>query len=174
MDGADAAGESGPQWSMDFSGSTPWWVSVTLSLLCPLVPAPVARVHDQSGARGERPALAVLHAWDRRRARAWAAGDVPALRDLYARGSRAGAADARLLRRYLDRGLRVRGMTEQVLAARVVEAAPGRLRLSVVDRLAAAEACGTTGCLRLPRDHASQHTLTLVRSGGRWRVAAVR
>jgi hypothetical protein len=64
----------------------------------------------------------VLAGWDERRADAWARADAGALADLYAPGSRSGAADVRLLRAYARRGLRVEGLTTQVLALRVVEA----------------------------------------------------
>src|SRR5436309_3116260 len=60
-------------------------------------------------------ALAVLHAWDRRRASAWAAADRSALSRLYVRGAPARAADLALLARYTARRLVVRGMRMQVL-----------------------------------------------------------
>jgi hypothetical protein len=48
-------------------------------------------------------ALAVLRAWDERRAAAWAAGDPAALEELYAAGSAAGAEDDRLVLVVTDR-----------------------------------------------------------------------
>ena len=120
-------------------------------------------------------ALAVLHAWDARRARAYARGSVAALRRLYVVGARAGSADVRLLRDYLARGYHVQGMRMQVLSVRVLRRGPGRWRLRVTDRLAAATAVGPGGSVALPRDRASTRTLTLVRGAdGGWRVAAVR
>ena len=65
-------------------------------------------------------ALEVLHAWDTRRARAWAEADADALRALYVRGSAAGRADVRLLRAYAARGLVVRRLVTQVFAVRVL------------------------------------------------------
>ena len=59
--------------------------------------------------------LAVLRDWDRARSSAWARGDVSALRRIYLQGSRAGAEDVGMLGRWIERGLRVRRMTMQVL-----------------------------------------------------------
>ncbi|MDP3894593.1 hypothetical protein, partial [Nocardioides sp.] len=49
-------------------------------------PRAVATAHAEPG----RSPVALLHAWDRRRAAAWAAGDAAALRALYVPGSIAG------------------------------------------------------------------------------------
>jgi hypothetical protein len=131
-------------------------------------------------------ALAILRAWDRARARAYASGDIAALRRLYLPGSSAGRADAALLRGYLERGLRVTGMRMQVLEARVLQREPDLLRLRVTDRLThavaevagAAPAAGVAGAAEgrrvLPEDQASTRVVELRRDrGGRWRVAAV-
>jgi hypothetical protein len=115
----------------------------------------------------------VLRSWDRRRARAWAEGDVAGLRELYV--DRAGVADVRLLRRYADRGYRVEGMTTQLLAVDVLGQRPGRWVLRLTDRLANAVAVRGADRLRLPRDRMDTHVVTLVRGAdGRWRVAEVR
>lgn len=134
----------------------------------------------QSGTATAAPALgpvaraaSVLRAWDGRRARAWAEGDISALRELYV--DRAGVADVRLLRRYADRGLRVEGLTTQLLAVEVLGQGPGRWRLRVTDRVAAGVAVGARGRLRLPRDQADTRLIVLVRGAdGTWRVAEVR
>lgn len=136
-------------------------------------PQPMASGRHPSRAR--LPAAAVLHAWDRRRAHAWATGDVQALADLYTPRSGAGRADVELLKQYLHRGLRVTGLRMQVFALRVLGHQPGRWRLRVTDRLARAVAVGVGGAVRLPKDSAATRVIGLVRgTDGRWRVAAVR
>jgi hypothetical protein len=118
-------------------------------------------------------AAAVLRAWDRRRAAAYAAGSPGRLRALYVR--RAGSSDVHVLQGYRSRGWRVVGMRMQVLALAVTSREPGRLRLRVTDRLASAVAERAGERVPLPRDRASTRTVTLVRGGdGVWRVAAVR
>ena len=119
------------------------------------------------------PALAALRAWDAGRARAWASGDVAALRSLYTAGSAAGQRDAVMLARWQDRGLRVEGMQTQVLAARVVDHAAGRLVLVVTDRLARAVAVGPGRRVVLPSDGATTRRVTLHLVDGVWRVASV-
>jgi hypothetical protein len=122
----------------------------------------------------EEPAVRVLHAWDERRAAAYARGAPERLADLYVAGSAAGAADVRLLRAYRARGVQVTGMRTQVLAADVLVRRPDRLRIRVTDRLAGAVAVGGGRRVALPRDAASTRVLTLMRGGdGRWRVSAV-
>ena len=117
---------------------------------------------------------AVLAAWDERRSAAWAEGDAGALERLYADGSGAGAADVRLLRDYGRRGLRVEGMTTQVLGLRVAARSPGRLELVVTDRVVGAEAVGSGAPVSLPVDRPSTRRVVLVREGARWVVAEVR
>jgi hypothetical protein len=117
---------------------------------------------------------AVLAAWDERRAAAWAQGDAAALEDLYATGSRSGAADVRLLRAYAERGLRVEGLTTQVLALRVVERSPRRLVLVVTDRVVGGSAVGGAAPVALPADRASTRRVVLARQRGRWVVAEAR
>jgi hypothetical protein len=125
----------------------------------------------------EARALAVLRCWDRRRAAAWAVGSTDRLRHLYLPGSGAGTADARLLRAYRARGVRVVGLRTQVLALQVLDRAPGRLRLAVTDRLTGGRVVGATGPAGawLPRDTATARVVTLVRSTRHgWQVAGVR
>ncbi len=116
----------------------------------------------------------ILADWDRRRSAAWADGDPAALRGLYAAGSRAGAADVRLLRRYVDRGLRVTGLRTQVLALRVLARDDRRLRLVVTDRVVGGRAGGHGQVVKLPVDRASTRRIDLVRVGEEWLVDEVR
>jgi hypothetical protein len=128
----------------------------------------------------ERGALRVLAEWDARRATAWASGDLRALGRLYVDGSAAGAADVALLRRYLARGLVVRGLRMQLLRARVLTSRPRLLEVEVTDRVAAAVAVrpGTrpdtrAGSRRLPSDAATTRRLVLRRVGGVWLMEQV-
>jgi len=107
----------------------------------------------------------VLHAWDERRAEAWAAGDVPGLRSLYAEDSGAGRADAAMLRAWEARGLRVEGMEMQLLSVEVRRRTPEVLVLDVVDRL--------VGGALLPRDLPTRHVVTMRVVAGTWRVVEV-
>lgn len=118
----------------------------------------------------------ILADWDRRRASAWAEGDVAALRGLYVDGSRTGAADAALLRHYLRRGLTVEGLRTQVLALRVVGRSSSRLVLVVTDRVVGGRAVGRGAStpIALPADRASTRRVVVVREGGRWLVAEAR
>jgi acetyl esterase/lipase len=122
----------------------------------------------------EAPALAVLRAWDVRRAAAWAMGDEEALRRLYTPDSAAGRRDVLMLRSWVERGLRVRGMRMQVLAVRVRQQRTDRVVLLVTDRLAGAVATGRGLRTVLPRDAASTRVLTLRLLGGSWRMGSVR
>lgn len=129
-------------------------------------PAPVS-----SAARVEAPdPLAVLHAWDDARALAWERGDLDALAALYEPGSRAGAADVALLRRYRERGVRVSGVRMQVLAARAVVRSADRLRVEVVERFAGA----TVGGAAVPGGTPVLRQVELRRHGNAWLVAEVR
>ena len=126
-----------------------------------------------TGIRAPGPA-AILSGWDEQRSTAWSEGDPGALRALYADGSRAGAADVRLLRRYADRGLRVTGLRTQVLSLDVLDRADDRLRLVVTDRIVGGRASGGGETARLPADRASTRQVELVRVGEEWLVAEVR
>lgn len=116
--------------------------------------------------------LGVLRDWDRSRAAAWAANDPAALDRLYVRGSRAGAADVAMLRAWRDRGLRVEGMSMQVLAVELRARTERRLVLVVTDRLVGAEAVGSGDRRVLPHDQATTRTLVFRRTGGRWLLAS--
>jgi hypothetical protein len=128
---------------------------------------------DAVPARAETEALGILRAWDVRRARAWAAGDVRALDRLYTPGSKTGAVDLAMLRSYVRRGLVVEGMDTQVLAADVRVSDAKHLTLVVTDRLATATAVGAGTSQRLPRDRASNHTVELLKTGDAWLVDEV-
>ena len=120
-----------------------------------------------------RSPLALLHAWDRRRAAAWAAGDANALRSLYVEGAAAGARDLAMLRSWSERGLTVAPLEVQVLAGRVVARGRGRVTFVVTERLARAEARAGSDTWPLPRGQAVTRRVTLWRVGGRWRVVSV-
>jgi hypothetical protein len=115
----------------------------------------------------------VLHAWDDRRAGAWAAGDVAGLRALYTPGSPAGRADAAMLRAWRARDLRVEGLAVQLLAVRVLAESDGRLRLRVTDRVAGGTAIGPGVRTVLPVDRATTRVVVLRVVAGEWRVALV-
>lgn len=139
----------------------------------------VALRPDPSGAEA-RPVVAaldgprsVLADWDARRARAWTAGDVDALRDLYVEGSRSGRADVRMLTSYVDRGLSVRGLETQVLALSVVEVSAGVVDVRVTDRVRGAEAVDGGTVIPLPDDRPSTRRVRLRLVEGEWLVDEV-
>lgn len=141
----------------------------------PTVARPAAgSARGGAGAEAGVSPVAVLREWDRERAEAWAAGDAAALRALYVRGSRAGERDVAMLRRWLDRGLRVDTLEVQVLRGRVVARAPRRITVAVSERLVHATArAGGGGRWVLPVGAVAERRVTLWRTGGRWRVAGV-
>ena len=150
-------------------GSTPRMAAGERS---PRVATPVPAATRERGAADES-ALSRLRAWDARRAAAWASADRAALRALYVPGSVAGRRDVAMLDAWTARGLRVRGLRMQLLAARVrVHRAPGWC-CGVTDRVARAVAVGPGVRRPLPRDAPSTRTVELVRAAGTWRVAAV-
>jgi hypothetical protein len=112
----------------------------------------------------------LLRAWDHRRARAYARGDLTALEALYVAHSRTGAADVAVLRGYVGRDLHVTGMHTQLLEADVVERAARRLTVVVTDVLATALATSGHRRWALPRDRPSTRRVVLVRVEGSWRV----
>jgi hypothetical protein len=120
-------------------------------------------------------ALAVLHAWDAARARAYAAGDSRALGSLYAPTSGTGAADLARLRAYTRRDLRVSGLRMQVLDFEVLRQRRQLLELRVTDRIQAATVVGSQRRWTLPRDQASGWTMVLraFEGTGRWQVTSV-
>ncbi|ROR90409.1 hypothetical protein [Nocardioides aurantiacus] len=137
----------------------------------PAPTAPTVRAAAVSPSpRSEAGPRAVLRAWDRRRAAAWAAGDAEALRRLYVPGSRAGRSDVRLLGEYAARGVRVRRLTTQVFAVDVVGAAPRRWRLRVVDRVAGGELVARGRVRALRSGPVVTRRVELVRRDDGWRV----
>lgn len=132
--------------------------------------APRSRADSASPGRELVGALAVLRGWDARRLSAWRAADPVALGSLYGRGSRAGAADVRLLHAYDDHGLVVRRLWTQVFAVRVLRRTPGAWRLRVFDRVAGgvAERAGTP--VALPSTRPTTRLVELRRDRGRWVV----
>lgn len=153
-----------------------WWVGSSArqprSVPVPSPSASAVAVADAPARTS--PAVDVLRHWDRARARAYARGDVTRLRSLYVPGSGAGTTDARLLRGYTRRGLRVDGIRMQLLEVAVLAYRRDLLRMRVTDRLVGAVAVDASGArLPLPRDAASTRTITLRRRHGTWKVAAV-
>jgi len=144
-------------------GAPPAYNSSPSPLTAPAGAAPVASAT----------AADVLRGWDLSRAHAYADGDAGALRSLYVAGSAAGTTDARLLRSYAGRGLRVKEMKMQILAVDVLAHSQGRWRLRVTDRLHAAVAVGDGARIALPRDEASTRVVALVLRAGIWKVASV-
>ena len=119
--------------------------------------------------RPEVAAARVLHTWDGRRAAAWEAGDVGALRSLYTRRSPTGRADVAMLLAWRARGLRVEGMRTQLLSVSVREQTRDRLVVDLVDRLAGGVVAPEGAAL--PLDRPTAHTVLLRRVAGEWRVA---
>jgi hypothetical protein len=137
-------------------------------LICALlVGAPSPAVPDV------RQALAVLHAWDARRAAAWAAGDEGAVRALYVPRSRAAATDTALLRAYAARGLVVTRIDVQVFGARVLAGGPGHLQLAVLDRVAGGEVRSGDRTAPLAPTEPVRRVVVLRRDTGAWRVVSL-
>ncbi len=120
------------------------------------------------------PECFALGGLDVARAEALADGNLGDLRSVYA-DSTAAAADARLLKRYAARGLRVVGAGMVRDECRVVARSAARVELDVTERLARTWAVRSTGAsTRLPRDETSRHRVVLTGGAGRWRIASVR
>jgi hypothetical protein len=135
----------------------------------PVVPRPSTMTITEAAS-----AVSVLRDWDRARSAAWSSGDVGALRRIYRDGSRVGAHDVAMLRRWVDRGLRVRRLTMQVLSVELRVRSDRRIVLDVTDRLADAIAvpvAGGAGTV-LPRDGLTTRRLVFRREGGDWLMAA--
>lgn len=138
-------------------------------------PALPSATPDPTARPDLRRALRVLAQWDRARAAAYAAEDAERLGELYTPRSTVRAADLALLERYAAAGVRVRDLRMQLLALEVLEAAPGRLRLLVTDRVQDASAVGRRGEVQLRADAPSTRLVVLHGTpGGTWRVSAVR
>ncbi|WP_193607788.1 hypothetical protein [Nocardioides lijunqiniae] len=151
---------------------TVWLLVLLLAGACSSAPTAERSTGPPSAAAQESP-VAVLQAWDERRATAWAGGDVDALRRLYVAGSVAGARDVAMLRRYVERGLTVAALDVQVLSGRVVARKPDRLTVEVTERLAHAAASDGARSWRLPRGGVATRRVTLRLVRGDWLVARV-
>lgn len=118
--------------------------------------------------------LAVLRDWDRARARAWSRASTRHLRRLYLPGAQAGERDVAMLRRWRERGWRVRGMGMQVSAVRLIRRTDERLVLIVTDRLVGARAVdpGSGETRELPLDRATTRRLEFRRTERGWVLAA--
>ena len=165
---------------------TLWLLSVLATALVVVVTVLVTPDDDGTPTEGptERPtplaagsptsrAVALLRAWDRRRARAWARDDAAALRALYVRGSRTGRRDLAMLGAYHRRGLRVTTMQRQVLAVEVRANAPREVRLLVTDRLVEGRVTTEDRQVVLPRSRPAVHRIVMRLSPTGWRVAEV-
>ncbi len=148
-------------------------LAVVPLLVAPLV-APVLPVSADAAPRTDlASALEVLHAWDARRAEAWAASDGGALRALYVRGSRAGSADARLLGAYEARGVVVRRLVTQVFAVRLLRHDASTLRLRVFDRVAGGETVRDGHTQALPSSLPATRVVTFRLVRGSWLVEGI-
>lgn len=123
--------------------------------------------------RVEPRAVAVLHAWDRRRGAAWAAQDPAALRRLYLPGSRAGERDVALLSRYVARRVEVPDLRMQVWRAQVLVQQPDRVVVRVAERLATTRVRWAGAVVHLPQDRLQVRVVELRRTRSGWRVASV-
>lgn len=135
------------------------WLSVLLALLGSLASSP--QLHW----------AAVLGGLDEARAAAFSAGDRAMLDRVYARDSSGRDVDAAAIRAYARRGGHVTGAQLTLLSCRIENSSPGRVRLVVIDRLAAARVVWADGSSRaLPRDLPTKHLVTLVRTADGWRI----
>lgn len=149
-------------------------LAAALIVPAPVVPAPVSPVAARTPPGAEvRAALAVLHRWDADRGAAFVAGDGRRLEALYVAGSRAGAADVRLLADYAAHGWRITSVTTQVRSVRVLARTAGRWLLRTTDRVRGI-ADAPRRCRPLPAGDYRTRDLELVRSGAVWVMASVR
>jgi hypothetical protein len=108
------------------------------------------------------------------RAAAWRQGEPRLLRSVYEPSTRPLLRDQAMLRQYVDRGLRVRGVRLAFRAVQVVHLDPRTAVLAVTDQLGRAVAVTGAGRrIELPRDRPSRQTLVLHRNRHQWRVAEV-
>ena len=120
------------------------------------------------------PECLLLGGLDAVRTQAFVTGDEARLRDVYA-DQRAAGADARVLRSYRERGLRLEGMVLVRESCRVTDRSPGSITLDVVDHLGPTRVLTASGEHRdLPRDRSTRRTVVLERTDDGWRVGAVR
>lgn len=119
-------------------------------------------------------ARAVVEQWDERRASAYAAGDIAAVRRLYPTGSALGEEDAGVLAAYAERGLTVHGLRFEVVDLVVEVNEPDRVVVVVTDRMARAEVRRGDGTpvARLPARDEAERRLVLERQGDGWALVA--
>lgn len=142
-------------------------------------PTPAARQVARQVATDHAPATGhwrrVLRRLDRRRERAFTDGEVARLRQVYAAGSPLLRRDARVLREYRRRGLRLESARLRLTSVETVRQTSRRVVLRVVDTLARVRVRTPGGRWRvLPRDRPSERTIVLRRSGTGWRIVGIR
>lgn len=146
-----------------------------------LVPLAAGVALALTGTGGEAPrarphvtARAVVEGWDARRASAYAAGDVGAVRRLYPVGSPLGDEDADVLAAYVERDLTVHGLRFEVRDLAVEADEPTRVVVVVTDRMARAEVRRGDGTpvARLPARAEADRRLVLERQGDAWVLVA--
>ena len=150
----------------------------------PLTKAPAALAREDGVAPHGRTArdhgLGVLRSWDARRAEAYSAGDVAALRRLHVPGSLLARQDVAVLRRYRERGLRVTRLEQQVFSVDVHEAGARAVTMTVVERLARTSVRrserrqGGSGQWVLPASGFERRTLRFEREAAGWRLSWAR
>jgi hypothetical protein len=114
----------------------------------------------------------VLDQLDRRRAEAFAQGDLAALDTVYAPGSPALGRDRERLRELLAANARARGLRLQITRAEAAALGPDRVVLRVVDRLAPHVLVDPSGneLERRPGRGPAEWQVTMLRAGSGWRV----
>ncbi len=116
----------------------------------------------------------VLTRLDRWRTDAWRQGDRALLRHVYTATSVPLAAERRMLDRYRERSLRVRGVRLHFAQVTLVERGPRRVVLDVVDQLGAMRAVSTHGpTVSLPRDQPTRHRIELHHKPAGWLIASI-
>jgi hypothetical protein len=110
---------------------------------------------------------------DALRAEAFVGADPERLRDVYA-GETLREADARVLRGWSDRGLRLEGMAQRRASCRVVARSSRQVVLDVVDRLGPTRAVGQRQAYRLPSDQPTRRRVVLTWTADGWRIGVTR
>ena len=137
-------------------------------------PGPARAASPRHHVPVSRTPVAVLDAWDVRRAAAWSRGDPAALRSLYVAGSRPGEPTCAMLAGLAGPGAAGAGDADAGARRRAGHPVDAdRIVLVVTDRLARAVAAGPADG-PAARDAASTRTVVLRRRAGEWRVAGVR
>ncbi len=114
----------------------------------------------------------VLGELDDVRAEAFASSQPSLLDRVYAPDSAGAKADAAMIRDYQRRGAHVVGADMVLLSCRVAHTSADRVRLNIIDRLAASRVVWADGATRsLPSDLPTKRVVTLVRTGDGWRIA---